>query len=392
MGATKPFDSVVVRPIHREEVKQWKEYLNRYHYLGCRGIAGRSLRYVATIGNRWVALLGWGSAALKCTVRDRFIGWDDETKIKRLYLVVNNVRFLVLPGESKRNLASKVLSLNLKRLSDDFQAVYVYPLCKEAKEILCGDFIAYDFSCVQKEGNMKQLVEFPVESLMGEIQQVKDPRKKRGIRHQVAVVLGIAVCAVLCGSRSFRAIGDWAKALRKEDLRRFRSNRKKAPSEPTIRRVVQSIDAEEFDERIGGWVIRQRMLPGKAIAMDGKTLCGSHDGEQSAVHLLSAVVHKEGIVVAQQRVDSKTNEITRVKPLLEELNIEGGVVTADALLTQKHIAEYVVTAKHADYVFTVKGNQPTLFDDIRDLDLKKKARTTRSPTKSTGDLRSEQSG
>ena len=93
------------------------------------------------------------------------------------------------------------------------------------------------------------------------------------------------------------------------------------------------------------------------------------------VHLLSAVIHKEGIVVAQQRVDEKTNEITHVKPLLDSLNIEGAVVTADALLTQKNIADYLVRKKKADYVFTVKGNQKNLRDDIRDLDHKKKARS-----------------
>lgn len=112
-----------------------------------------------------------------------------------------------------------------------------------------------------------------------------------------------------------------------------------------------------------------------ANAYDGKTLRGSRDGDRLPVHLLSAVIHKEGIVVAQQRVDEKTNEITHVKPLLDTLNIEGAVVTADALLTQKNIADYLVREKKADYVFTVKGNQQTLRDDIRDLDHKKKARS-----------------
>jgi hypothetical protein len=127
------------------------------------------------------------------------------------------------------------------------------------------------------------------------------------------------------------------------------------------------------------------VLAGKAVAMDGKTLRGSRDAEQSAVHLLSAVIHKEGIVVAQQRVDVKTNEITQVQPLLDRINIEGAVVTADALLTQRAIAEYLVTQKDADYVFTVKGNQPTLRDDIRDLDLKKKLPTTKTSIRSTGE-------
>ena len=232
---------------------------------------------------------------------------------------------------------------------------------------------------------MKQLLDFPVEGLMEEIRKAKDPRKARGIRHTVGVVLGIAVCAVLCGARSYRAIGDWAKALREKDLRRFGSHRGTPPSEPTIRRLLQGIDSKEFDGRIGGWLLRQQVLAGKGVAMDGKTLRGSRDGEQAAVHLLSAVIHKEGIVIAQQRVDKKTNEITQVQPLFEQVNLEGAVVTADALLTQRGIADYLVTQKNADYVFTVKGNQPTLQDDIRDLELKKKLPTTRTSIRNTGE-------
>ena len=437
MGEGGIFDALVVRPILWDEVKLWGESMRRHHYLGYRGIAGRSLRYVAILDSRWVALLGWGSAALKCTARDRFIGWDPETKLKRLYLIANNVRFLILPSVSMRNLASKVLSINLRRLSGDFQevyghpiylaesfvdvskfhgtcyrasnwcyvgltsgwsksnksyyrnnqpkAIYLYPLCKEAKEVLTGDFIPHDFSFVEREGRMKGLKEFPVEGLMAEIRQTRDPRKARGIRHGIEVVLGIAVCAVLCGARSYRAIGDWAKALREKDLRRFGSRRSKPPCESTIRRVLQSLEAEEFDGRIGSWLMGQQVLAGKAIAMDGKTLRGSRDKNQTAVHLLSAVIHKEGIVVAQQRVDVKTNEITQVQPLLDQTNLEGAVVTADALLTQKHIAEYLVTEKDAEYVFTVKGNQPTLRDDIRDLELKKKLPTTKTSIRSTGE-------
>ncbi len=107
--------------------------------------------------------------------------------------------------------------------------------------------------------------------------------------------------------------------------------------------------------------------------MDGKTLRGSGDGEESPLHLLSAVVHKEGIVIAQKDVSERTNEITRVKPLLEGLNIEGSVVTGDALLTQREIARYIVEEKRADYLFTVKGNQQELHEDIKALELKKNA-------------------
>jgi hypothetical protein len=412
----------VVRLIHKDEVARWSDYMNRYHYLGYHSIGGQSLRYVATAGEQWVALLGWGSAALKCTVRDRFIGWDEQTKLKRLVLISNNVRFLVLPWVRWKNLASRVLSLNLKRLSEDFQqvyghplylvetfvearfagscyraanwqyvgltrgwsksgdryvrndrpkAVYVYPLNKKAKEILTGDLIPYNFRLFVREGSMERLRKFPIEGLMEQIRRITDPRMRRGIRHPLEVVVGIAICAVICGARSYRGIGDWAQGLVVEALRRFGGSRDKPPSEPTIRRVLQRIDTEEFDEKLGQWLLGQQVLTGKAIAMDGKTLCGSRDAEGAPVHLLSAVVHKEGIVIAQKHVDEKTNEITRVQPLLDPLNLEGAVVTADALLTQKDLAHYIVDKKKADYVFAVKGNQQTLLEDIRDLEFKK---------------------
>jgi len=216
----------------------------------------------------------------------------------------------------------------------------------------------------------------PVEGLIEEIKMVTDPRKARGIRHALHTVLGIAVCAVMFGARSYRGIGDWAAGLSKDDLRRFGSKDGKAPSEPTIRRVIQRIDVEEFDRKIGMWLTKMQLIKGKAIAMDGKTLRGSGDGQESPKHLLSAVLHKEGIVIAQKDVSDRTNEITQVKPLFKGLDIEGSVVTGDALLAQREIARYIREEKRADYLFTVKGNQQELLEDIRALELKKKRQRT----------------
>ena len=109
-------------------------------------------------------------------------------------------------------------------------------------------------------------------------------------------------------------------------------------------------------------------LRGKGIALDGKVLRGSSDKDIPAVHLLSAVVHDEGVVLGQMRVDKKTNEIKVFQPILEEMDIEGSVITADALHTQKEAARYVVEEKKADYVFIAKDNQPTLRQDIEALD------------------------
>ena len=153
-----------------------------------------------------------------------------------------------------------------------------------------------------------------------------------------------------------------------ETLKRLGSKHGKAPSERTYRRLFNSIDVEDLDRRTGNWIVEQQpLVAGAGLAMDGKTVRGSGDGEKAALHLLSAIAHGSGVVVAQVAVESKTNEITRVEPLLEGLDIQGTVVTADALLTQRDIARHIVEDKQADYVFTVKDNQPALRKDISDL-------------------------
>jgi predicted transposase YbfD/YdcC len=193
-----------------------------------------------------------------------------------------------------------------------------------------------------------------------------DPRKPRGVRHKIQSILATAICAVLAGASSFVEIAEWAADQPRETLRKLGSLKGKPPSERTYRRVLGAIDVEELDRRTGRWVAKQVNLgPGMGLALDGKTLRGSREGDRQGLHLLSAIVHGEGTVVAQTPVDSKTNEITRVAPLLKEMDIRGVVVTADALLTQQKIARHLVEEKGADYVFVVKGNQGTLLDDVK---------------------------
>jgi hypothetical protein len=121
-------DQVVVRPIAREERLGWRLFMARYHYLGYRAPIGEHLLYAAVLDEELVALLGWAAAALHAPLRERYIGWDQQTKRQRLHLVVNNVRFLVLPWVRVHNLASKVLAANLRRLSADWEQRYGHPV------------------------------------------------------------------------------------------------------------------------------------------------------------------------------------------------------------------------------------------------------------------------
>lgn len=447
MSHKNALDSIFVRPVLKEEVSLWNRYMNEFHYLGLKWLSGKSLRYVAFLEGNWAALLGWCSPSKNCGSRDRYIGWSGEKKYKRLKYIVNNARFLVLPWINQKNLASKVLSLNLKRLSLDFEqiyghpvylaetfvdesrykgtcykasnwkhvgytkgysrsnnryyhhgnakAVYVYSLCKKACEVLSGVLIPYDFSLSKSKRRLEKMITFPIEALLSKVGEfITDPRSNHGKRHPLETVLSIAVCAVLCGCRGYRGIGAWSESLSSEELIRFGSSWKTPPSEPTIRRVIQRVDADEFDNQIGQWLLEQKLpagsdnLNGSGIAIDGKTLRGSHDGaNKKAIHLLGAVIHKEGVVIAQDEVAEKTNEIKHVKPLFNHLDIKGCVVTADAMHTQKEVANYLVEAKKADFLFTAKGNQPTLLEDIKFVYLKKTAKPNRmlSPTtKDTG--------
>ena len=121
-------NQIEVRPIAAEERLGWRLFMARYHYLGYRAPIGEHLLYAAFLDEELVALLGWAAAALHAPLRERYIGWDQQTKRQRLHLVVNNVRFLVLPWVRVHNLASKVLAANLRRLSADWEQRYRHPV------------------------------------------------------------------------------------------------------------------------------------------------------------------------------------------------------------------------------------------------------------------------
>jgi predicted transposase YbfD/YdcC len=212
--------------------------------------------------------------------------------------------------------------------------------------------------------------------LLGYLAQIADPRHRRGRRHPLVGVLGVAVCAVLAGARSLAAIGEWASDAPGQVLAAFGVRRDpwtgawQPPGEATVRRVLARIDADALDRAIGAWLAAQQPPPSpsppapcpprRAVAVDGKTLRGSGHHGHGQVHLLAVMDHTSRGVLAQTGVDGKTNEITQFRPLLERLDLTSTVVTADALHTQREHAEWLVTQKHAAYVLIVKANQPSL--------------------------------
>jgi hypothetical protein len=126
--ADADLSTLMVRPIAAEERLGWRVYMERYHYLGERPVVGEHLLYAAFLDADLVALIGWAAASMRAPARERFIGWSELTRRKRLHLVVNNVRFLVLPWVRVHNLASRILALNLRRLSSDWQDRWSHPV------------------------------------------------------------------------------------------------------------------------------------------------------------------------------------------------------------------------------------------------------------------------
>ena len=318
--------SLVVRPIVANELERFNAELSAHHWLGHR-LSGRVLRYVATIDSEWVAVAGFGSAALACTAREEFLGWDRELRLRRLGLITSNQRFCVLPTGRRPHLASAVLGACLRRLPADHltlwgqpvlavetftdpawhtgscyaaagftpigptagyarnrgtkirhgqpKVYWLHPLHRHGLGALSAAFDsplthprqgrpALDMNTVNIEGPGGLL------SVLG---QVPEHRKARGIRHELAALLAVATAAVLSGADSTAAIAQYAATLTQPALASLGIRRNKrtrtyvAPAYQTLRRAIRSVDAHALDAAVTGWLHAQlsagRLSPGQ---------------------------------------------------------------------------------------------------------------------------------
>ncbi len=196
-----------------------------------------------------------------------------------------------------------------------------------------------------------------LQGLLGCLEAVPEPRRRCGIRHRVAAVLAFTAAAVLAGADSVTAVSEWASDAPAEVLAalgawRDRRGRLVPPSLRTFRRVLGLLDAQAVAAAFGTW-LKGQVTAGLAdaatllIALDGKTVRGARAGEEKAPHLLAAVICGARAVLAQRDVAAKTNEITQLKPLLDDLDIAGALVTADALHVQRETARHLVVYGNA---------------------------------------------
>lgn len=217
-----------------------------------------------------------------------------------------------------------------------------------------------------------------------------DPRARRGVRHQLAVVVSAAVCAVVAGYRSYTAIAEWVADVPASTVAALGMDPDRRPSEAMIRRLLQALDPDLLTTAVSGWLTgrlaatRSSASTRRAIAVDGKTLRGSGSGDTPARHVLAAFDQATGVVLASTDVDGKTNEITRLEPLLDQLgDLRETVVTLDALHCQRDHATYLAQ-RGAHWIVTVKGNQPSLHAQVAALPWRAVPQATRDDGRGHG--------
>ena len=202
-------------------------------------------------------------------------------------------------------------------------------------------------------------------SVLSHFQHLPDPRVERTKDHNLVAIVTIAILAVLSGANGFVAIATYGKA-KQAWLETFLDLPHGIPSHDTFGRVFAVLDPQELQNSFLGWIgsIREK-LGLELIHVDGKTTKGSYDRESKlkALHSVSAWSSEHGLVLAQQKVDSKSNEITAVPLVLKLLNLKGAVVTLDAMGTQLEIAAQIKKAE-GDYVLALKGNQGKLSQQV----------------------------
>jgi hypothetical protein len=345
---------IVVRPVRPFEETHYQEQMQRHHYLGSLPKIGETLCYLVSWHDRWVALLSFSTPAWKCAARDRWIGWSFRHQYDRLHLLSNNSRFLILPDCHVPNLASRILSLCLKRLPGDWKhsfghpivlletfvdpqrfhgtlykasnwlyvgktkgfrrtpqgysataqspkMVFVKPLHAKAQSILSQSILP---PLYRKGGPKIMLKAEQMRSLPYFFRRIPDPRRAQGRRHSLSTVLAIAAGAILCGMRGYQAISDWAESLGQKARERFNCRRENGrcivPSLFVIRDVLLRVDPVHLDRALQQW----NQAYGKedqSLAIDGKTMRSAIDEEGLQTHIMSVVGHQSKATYTQKK-------------------------------------------------------------------------------------------
>ena len=206
-----------------------------------------------------------------------------------------------------------------------------------------------------------------LESIEAHFGELSDPRVQGRVEHRLIDIIIIAICAVICGANSWSEVETYGKA-KIGWLRRFLELPNGIASHDTFGRVFSLVEAEAFTTCFMRWIEGVfRVTEGQVIAIDGKNARRSHQRTigQDALHLVSAWASANRLSLGQLKVADKSNEITAIPELLKLLDVQGCIVTIDAMGTQKEIATSIID-RHADYILALKGNQPHLLEDVQE--------------------------
>ena len=418
-------DQLQVRLVDPAELPRFHRLLHRLHYLKSLKPVGERLYYVATDGRgQWLGLLIFNAAAKHLKLREGWIGWTSAQARRRLSLVVNNSRFLVLPHKTVPNLGTKTLRLVLERLSDDWQARYGHPvlvvetfvdpeqfcgtvytangwkelgrtdgwgrqrrdyyvkhdkpkrlfvreLCRNARRSLQAEHLKADLAVVEAKVPARCNMQVKeIESIAQQFKQVPEYRD-RYESYPLWSLLTIVLLAVLCEApRGQKDLAKFARGFsqpqrRALGIRRNPRGKYPAPHQSTFCRFFQNVGGRKVEEAILRIQEQVRGQPPKEdlIVLDGKE--PKHGGGQA---VLSAVTVPSQFYLGSAIVEKdKTNEIPVARELFERLDLEGRMVSLDALHTQAESARALVLEHGADYLLTVKDNQPTVHRNIEKL-------------------------
>ena len=220
---------------------------------------------------------------------------------------------------------------------------------------------------------MANRIRVKLDEVLRHFEELDDPRSSINLRHPLVSVVVIAIMAVLAGAGGPTAIAKWA-VMKEELLLRLLPLPHGIPCKDVYRRVLATLKPEAFQACFAGWLqaLRDQACAASGVeqpvlAVDGKTLRRSHDRSKGlgALHTVSVWASEFGLTLGQVATDEKSNEITAIPELLRLVDIQGAIITIDAMGTQTTIAEQIVEA-NADYVLALKGNQGTLHQAVID--------------------------
>jgi hypothetical protein len=430
--------------------------MEQEHNLGTANAIGQVLRYAAEYQGEWVAILTFCSAALHLKPRDRFLHWSARQVPQRRHLVAQNSRFLILPATGRwPNLASRVLKLVCQRLPGDWEKQFGHPVllaetfvdpqrfrgtCYRAAGwqalgqtqgyARCGQDFYLDTQhpkelwvrALGPEALAQLRAEHlppawqakqhplppPVPLASGQLdslwafarQQMTDPRSPRGVRHQIASVVGLASLAVAAGCQGPHAIAEFAQSLNHGQRRRLRCRRRpgarhqfEVPCERTFYRLLEKIPPEQLRQTFSAWMARLDPQPVRVLHLDGKVLKNADPApprlpeDPALVQAVAAVdtpaelqkpkadkaLTLVNFQTPQQRlidqiaVPQDTNEEAAVAAHLPKMDLRGVLVIGDAAHTTKANCRQLTQVQGADYLFFLKGNQPHAYAKAQQL-------------------------